>query len=73
MFHLPAFFFFLALYFLPTLIASGRHLHNRAPIAVFNLFLGWTFIGWLAALIWAIASPPPYVVYVQPPPYRPYR
>jgi hypothetical protein len=71
MFHVPFFFCFLALYFLPALIAGGRHLHERTAITLLNLFLGWTFIGWIIAFIWAIAAPAPYVVYVQPP-YPPY-
>jgi hypothetical protein len=74
MFHFHGFFFGLALYFLPTLIAFGRHLWSRGAIALLNLFLGWTFIGWIAALIWAIAAPSPYAVYGHPPypPYPPY-
>ncbi len=71
MFHVHGFFFALALYFLPTLIACLRHLHGRVGIMMLNLFLGWTFIGWIAALIWAIAAPAPYAVYVHPP-YPPY-
>jgi hypothetical protein len=67
MFHIPFFLFFLALYFLPALIAGGRNLHERTAITLLNLFLGWTFIGWIIALIWAIAAPAPYLVYVQPP------
>jgi hypothetical protein len=70
MFHVPGFLFALALYFLPTLIACGRGLFSRFGIFMVNLFLGWTFFGWIAALIWAIAAPPPYV-YVHPP-YPPY-
>ena len=68
MFHL---LFIIALYFLPTIIASGRHLHERTSIALLNFFLGWTFIGWIVALIWAIAAPPPYIIYARPP-YPPY-
>ena len=64
--------FLFALYFLPSLIASGRGLHQRGAILLVNLFLGWTFIGWIVALIWAIVAPAPYVVYVQHPPYPPY-
>ncbi len=71
MFHVPIFICFLALYFLPALIAAGRHLHERAAITLLNLFLGWTFFGWIAALLWAITAPAPHVVYVQPP-YPPY-
>ncbi|QEC46057.1 superinfection immunity protein [Pseudobacter ginsenosidimutans] len=45
----------LPLYFLPTIIAATRH--HQATIGVFflNLFLGWTFLGWIAALIWAFS------------------
>ena len=56
-----------ALYFLPALIAGSRHLHERTAITLLNLFLGWTFIGWIIALFWAITAPSPYVVYVRPP------
>jgi hypothetical protein len=61
----------LGLYFLPTLVARGRHLPESAAIGLLNLFLGWTLIGWVIALIWAITAPAPYAVYVQPP-YPPY-
>lgn len=44
-----------ALYFAPTIVAASRH-HQSAPaIFVLNLFLGWTFLGWLAALVWSLA------------------
>ena len=62
--------FLIALYFLPTIIASGRHLPERGAIAMINLFLGWTCIGWVVALIWAIVVAPPY--YYAQPPYPPY-
>jgi hypothetical protein len=41
------------LYFLPTLIASHRKHHQQASIFVINLFLGWTFLGWVIALAMA--------------------
>jgi hypothetical protein len=53
------------------LIAGGRHLHEPTAITLLNLFLGWTFIGWIIALIWAIAAPAPYLVYMRPP-YPPF-
>jgi ABC-type transport system involved in cytochrome c biogenesis permease component len=40
-------------YFLPTFVAFFRHHHNRMAILVFNLFLGVSGIGWVAALVWA--------------------
>jgi hypothetical protein len=62
-----------ALYFLPTIIANQRHLDSRAGIILLNLFLGWTFVGWIVALIWAIAAAPPYMTYMPPTHPRYYR
>jgi Superinfection immunity protein len=43
----------LALYFIPTAVAHWRGHPNQKAILILNLFLGWTFIGWVAALVWA--------------------
>lgn len=40
-------------YFLPCFVAECRRHHQRHAICVLNLFLGWTVLGWIAALIWA--------------------
>ena len=40
-------------YWVPTLAANSNRHRNRAAIGMLNLFLGWTFIGWLVALLWA--------------------
>lgn len=45
-------------YFAPTVIAFLRSHHNRLPIFLLNFFLGWTFIGWVASLVWSFTSPP---------------
>lgn len=45
-----------ALYFTPTIVAAIRHHQNRVSIMLLNLFLGWTGIGWLAALIWSASA-----------------
>lgn len=53
------------LYFLPSIIGSNRNRNNIAGIFVLNLLLGWTFLGWLGALIWAFSGSnkqPPTVV-----------
>ena len=42
------------IYFIPTLIAFLRDHHNVNAIALLNLFLGWTFIGWVISLAWKI-------------------
>lgn len=39
------------LYFLPSIV-GWRH-KNSTSIIILNLFLGWTFIGWVVALVWA--------------------
>lgn len=43
-------------YFLPTIIALKRDHRNMAPIAVINLLLGWSLIGWVIALAWSLSS-----------------
>ena len=50
-----------AIHFLPTIIASLRHGRSVIPIFLLNLFLGWTVIGWIIALIWALRNEPRYV------------
>jgi hypothetical protein len=42
-----------ALYFLPSVVAGARHVTNVGSVVVINLFLGWTFIGWVVALAMA--------------------
>lgn len=49
----------LALYGIPSIVAWRRRHHNRAAIILVNLLLGWTGLGWIAALIWASTNPPP--------------
>ena len=43
------------IYFLPIFIGRGKKHING--IAVLNLFLGWTVLGWVGAMIWAVSSP----------------
>ena len=40
-------------YFLPTFVAFGRRHPGTLMVFVLNLFLGWTFIGWVSALVQA--------------------
>jgi MFS family permease len=51
--------FGLAIYFLPTYLAHNYHGHERknfTAIAVLNFLLGWTVVGWVGALIWALSD-----------------
>jgi hypothetical protein len=43
----------LVCYFIPAIVASCRHHNATGAIMVLNIFLGWTFIGWAIALVWA--------------------
>lgn len=45
------------IYLAPGIYAVASHRKNAAAIFVLNLLLGWTFLGWVAALIWAMVSP----------------
>ncbi len=46
----------IGLYFLPTIVALARKRPNVLPIGLLNLFLGWTLVGWVVALVWATAT-----------------
>jgi hypothetical protein len=45
---------FFGLYFAPALIAGYLKHRQFQGILILNVLLGWTFIGWVAALIWAV-------------------
>ena len=44
------------LYFVPWIIALLRRHQNAAAIFVLNLLLGWTFVGWVVALVWSMTA-----------------
>ena len=41
-------------YFLPAAITFYRKRANTGAILALNLFLGWSLIGWVIALVWAL-------------------
>jgi hypothetical protein len=47
---------FILIYFFPSVIAFSKSKSNTAAIFVLNLFLGWSFIGWIVALVWALSK-----------------
>jgi hypothetical protein len=57
------------LYFLPSIIALLRKKDNTVGIIVLNLLLGWTFIGWMGAFVWALTANPRRInfTYINPP------
>lgn len=53
LFAMVAVFF---VYFLPSFNASYRKHNNVPAITALNLFLGWTFLGWIAAFVWSFTD-----------------
>jgi hypothetical protein len=50
-----------AIYISPILVAIYRNHRSRLQIAMLNILLGWTVIGWAVALIWAVSPPAPVI------------
>jgi hypothetical protein len=45
-------------HFLPTFVAGSRRVENFWWIFAINFFFGWTLIGWVIALVWALQDRP---------------
>jgi len=45
---------FIFIYFIPGLVGSSTK--HGDGIFLLNLLLGWTILGWIAALIWAVSA-----------------
>jgi hypothetical protein len=58
-FFLPIFGFGFVLYFLPAIVAFARSKRDATSILVLNFLLGWTAIGWVIALVWALKQDVP--------------
>ena len=58
-FFFPFFGFGTFLYFLPSIVALARSKRDLLAIFLLNLFLGWSGIGWIVALVWAVKSDVP--------------
>jgi len=50
---IPIFLVGILVYIAPTLVAQHRGHPAVHAIFILNLFGGWTFIGWLGAMVWA--------------------
>jgi ABC-type transport system involved in cytochrome c biogenesis permease component len=46
----------LLVYFMPTVIALLSKKKNTLAILTLNLLLGWTVLGWIIALVWAVTK-----------------
>lgn len=48
----------IAAYWVPSIVAWRRHIPAKGQVLVVNLFLGWTFVGWVVALVMALRTVP---------------
>lgn len=71
-------FFFWSLifiaYWVPTVVALTRRHPQKWAICAVNGLLGWTFLGWVGALVWSLVKPrqpQPYGYMPPPPGYAP--
>ncbi len=46
------------IYFLPSILAVVARRRNSATIVVLNILLGWSFVGWVVALVMALMKDP---------------
>lgn len=64
---MSALLFVPALYMLPTYEAHLKRQPNIQSIAMVNLFLGWSLVGWVVALVWAFKRAEPVQVVADVP------
>jgi len=43
-------------------VGLARSKRNLGSIFLLNLFLGWTMVGWVVALVWAVKADAPVAV-----------
>ena len=48
-----------AVYFTPSIIARIRKHKNFGALLALNIFLGWTLLGWVGALVWSLLKQTP--------------
>jgi hypothetical protein len=54
-----------AIYFTPLIIAVARKKSNVVAIGALNVLLGWSLIGWVVALVWALSNEQTQTIVVQ--------
>ena len=55
----PILGFGFVVYFLPAIVGFARSKRDAGRILLLNFFLGWTAIGWIVALVWALRQEAP--------------
>ena len=59
------------MYWLPTIVAVLRQAHSALGVFLLNLFLGWTGIFWILALVWSLAADNRTIIHVDRGEYGP--
>ena len=57
-----------ALYFLPFAVSAGKDHEHHLPILLMNALTGWTGVGWVLSLIWALHPSPQHAALHGPAP-----
>jgi hypothetical protein len=70
MFTMLAFLCGVAMYFMPAIIAHQRRHVSSGAIFLWNLFLGWSIIGWIVCFAWACTGDSRREIVILPPAYR---
>ena len=47
---------FTLFYFVPTIVAVCSNHNSLGAVFVLNFFLGWSLVGWVIALCWAVTN-----------------
>lgn len=55
----------LGIYFIPSIIGFARGHKNKWGIFILNLFLGWSILGWIVALLWSFVDPKDNIVVIN--------
>ena len=45
-----------AIYFCPAIVAHKRRHRNMTALLMLNIFLGWSLLGWVGCLVWALVE-----------------
>lgn len=47
-------FVLFVIYIIPGVVATARGHKHAAAVWALNILLGWTLLGWIVALVWAL-------------------
>lgn len=46
----------LIIYLIPSIISLVKRKKDAIAIFALNIFLGWTFVGWVVSLVWSLKA-----------------